>query len=84
MTMSVPPPPTSTTIDPVEQSILDTAAPIAAGAGSAAAAGKSAGLAAASGSFAAQVELMKTNMDFMIAMAWLNFALAVTSKINGR
>lgn len=40
--------------------------------------------AAANETLAAQVELMKINMEFMIAMAWLNFVLAVTSKLNGR
>ena len=39
---------------------------------------------AAGNSLDAQVEIMQVNMEFMIAMAWLNFVLAVTSKINGR
>lgn len=39
---------------------------------------------AANNTLAAQVELMQINMEFMIAMAWLNFVLAVTSKLNGR
>ena len=48
------------------------------------AATKDTAVGAANDTLAAQVELMETNKEFMIAMAWLNFVLAVTSKLNGR
>lgn len=88
MTMApVTPPPPAPAPTPVAGAPLPTDvnnALAGSAGGGAAAKGKEAGLDVADGSFAAQVELMKTNMEFMIAMAWLNFALAVTSKINGR
>lgn len=38
----------------------------------------------AAASLASQTELVEVNREFMVAMAWLNFALSVSSKINGR
>lgn len=56
----------------------------ASGGGGVGAATESTARGAANETLAAQVELMQVNMEFMIAMAWLNFVLAVTSKLNGR